>query len=1740
MKSKLKRLTASTLALLMVGTGLPQGSVFDGLFEDSVIIANAEDQVIYDLIGEVPIVDGGQATNLSGNKDYGNLVDGNTNTLYELTEGTPYVEFHYSRAFVPKKYVLWNLDDTYYSYYRRNPSSWTIKAKLNKTDEWTTIATATNSGSNQLPTNDIRSKEYSIEDNMNAYRYFRFEATPGNAGFLLSELQFKEVSEKIDVSWRMEGGLSQAKGLSETNNTNCVINGNTAELMTDSHTKTMRYTWNSGTGLFWSNSISERYSSFGYASFNNPLSSGCVVTFPNIKGKVTGLKMTNLVFQHDPGIPEIIKMYVGTKNGNNTSLMQINGNDYLESKSDGVPFTANFTSVGIDVDENNPLTIWFECDQDIGNTVFSFSGSYHPTYGRTNSILTLSYVPAAEPDAGHSFDSSNISVNDNVLTATCNSDDADHNALYGGANHKYTLTLNAEDGVFSYYSPSTAFSATLTPSLTDFNTDTQLNATCTFNYHNNDTGADNTSPPRSVGNYTVTATIKINGTDYVMSKDFQVAEGKMVFNDYQQFSLTPKGGVEGDTITIAFTPKMGESVEALTVTGDNTSLSLGNGITDNGDNTYTFTMPNENVTIGATFNFPANSNFTQDGNTYIIKNADGWDYFCQIMQYDASLDAFNGKTVELADNITVSTMAGTTHPFKGTFDGKGKTLTFNRTADAMYTAPFQNINGATIRNLHVTGLIEGGVNSYLGGLVGSSEGNLNIENCHVSTQISTTFDSNTLSANVGIGGIVGYIHYTTYGQECRITGTVYDGLIYNPNYSGTTYGCGGFIGCLSEYAYVDLTDCLFIEGQYDNNGGRHELLWGHDNNKNSTFFHRINNQGQGKLTNCFYVGTRGLKQGSPAVESTDAPTNFAHFGDPTTAYGFLKVYGHTMVFDGKYYTPTYGDLVETYDYGGGKSYNIVYDDKPLGIPDITTELWVPLLRYKRTFTNGKPVTVMMPFNFTKSSFKKSGSSDGLTGHFYEFQGLQLSTETSKWEPKLTKEVTTMKANTPYIYVPDDEPEYWYIDNGGSGVNIFTEGYDGGNKTVTDEYGLWTLTGAYEPKSFTSADFNIMVLNDDGELGEVTGATTVAPTSGYFVRDNSAYSVNVSPAIGGIVTADPLYAKENDTVTLTVTPNAGYAVKRVWVDGDEITPVDGVYSFTMPDSNVTVTAEFEAIGYTISKTADHGTISAKVGDAIATTANYGESVTLDVIPDTGYTVKSVKVGNTEIEPVNGVYSFTMPADNVTVTAEFEAITYSVAFNKNSNDATGSMDNQSFTGGTAQDLTANGFTAPTGYHFAGWATSANGAVEYADGAEVSNLTAVNNDTVTLYAKWEANKHTVTYKVDGEVYGAVDTVAYGTALTAREAPTKTGYTFSGWSEIPATMPDEDVVITGSFIINKYAVTWKNGDTTLETDTNVPYGIAPSYDGATPTKAATAQYSYTFSGWSDGTNTYAANALPTVSGNVTYTAQFNSTAKTYTITYKVDGEVYDTKTVSYGDSIALIDAPTREGYTFSGWQTSYTTMPASNIEITGTFAINTYAVTYMVDGAQYGDSATVEHGTKLTAPEAPTKNGAIFLGWTADGVNAYDFETPVTAETTLTAMWLDASGFITFSEGYAVTDNTYNGTDRDYVGFRFAVNMDNSNYTVVQHGILYGMNIAAFSDGKADANLRFTDEEATALMDKVREFAAQNTDTETTDWIEVYIGDRRDGVVYARGFIIVTDGTNNYLIYSDVQEGSYNSFSE
>ena len=888
------------------------------------------------------------------------------------------------------------------------------------------------------------------------------------------------VKETRTTTWQMDGGAS---GSTTLENSLTLLNAE-------------------GKRLYYYNTIQDGDNSFSLSTTfganttslrGNILDNHGELRFTNLEGTVTKVELKNFSL-----VTSGIQMYVGRDKTNTSTLLHLQGNnsDYDVPSSDNQVCNRSATFEGsIEVSQSNPLKIMFKDD--------GHDASLQSEFGFAKGYITVTYeveVEAPDPeDPGHTF---SFNASGNTLTATCTETASYHHCSLGNSRTS-TLTLTADDV------PYTAQFYVASLNLGDFIDETGLAVTNGgIVYRNKSTGVESTNGEFLVGDYTVTATIIIGGNNYTLTKDFSILAGYRVNNKYSQFSVSKVSALEGEAMSITYTQLMDEILEGLTLTGATSGDNIT--YTDNHDGTYTFNMPAEDVNLNATITYPLNENdFAQSGDTYTVKTAEGWNYFCQRLKVDTELNGFSGKTIELVGDITVTTMAGNyDHSFKGTFDGKGHTLTFNYTADMPNCAPFCITNGATIRSLHVTGLIQAGNYTYCGGLVGSANGSLTIENCHVSTQISST-----VNGEAGHGGIVGKVQYTNYLEDCNITGCVFDGLICNSNTWNQTYGCGGFVGAMSQYAYVDLTDCLFLHGQYDNNGGKHELLWGQDNNKNSTFFYRSNGYGEGKLTNCFYVGTRGLKQGSPAVESADAPDNFAHFGTPTD-HGFLKVYGHTMVFDGKYYTPTYGDLVETYSYSGEKSYNIEYDDAPLGIPDITTQLWVPLLRYKRTFTNGKPVTVMMPFNFTKSAFKKSGSSDGLTGHFYEFKGIRLDVnESNKWVAVMKEvgsddanEVTTMKANTPYLYVPDDEPEYWYIYNDGGGVNIFTEGYDGGNKVTPYDgskesysWNHWMFKGTYQPRYWSDSENSEEVGKVYGFAGaskEVDGKFVVA---GEFVR-----------------------------------------------------------------------------------------------------------------------------------------------------------------------------------------------------------------------------------------------------------------------------------------------------------------------------------------------------------------------------------------------------------------------------------------------------------------------------------------------------------------------------------------------------------------------------------------------------------------------------------------------------------------
>ncbi|GEM_PF-6191588 len=304
----------------------------------------------------------------------------------------------------------------------------------------------------------------------------------------------------------------------------------------------------------------------------------------------------------------------------------------------------------------------------------------------------------------------------------------------------------------------------------------------------------------------------------------------------------------------------------------------------------------------------------------------------------------------------------------------------------------------------------------------------------------------------------------------------------------------------------------------------------------------------------------------------------------------------------------------------------------------------------------------------------------------------------------------------------------------------------------------------------------------------------------------------------------------------------------------------------------------------------------------------------------------------IDNGDGTYSLTMGAKNYTVGAVFEEIpaaTYTVSFVSN---------NASYGSVSAMEITGIPAGAPI---------SING-----------NKITINNTTIT------ANQ-------------ATNTAQYG-------------YTFNGWDKkannvaVPANVT-EDFTIRANFTrtTNTYDITFKNADgTTLKksdgtTDAvySVAYGETPAYDGATPTKAADNEYTYTFNGWD--------NEIVAVTGTATYTATYTATPNSYTLTWTTDGDAltgtYTSGTVEYGTTITQPETPTKAStvqyaYTFNGWDpTPAATMPAATTEYTATWTqtLRQYALNVAAgaNGTVSG-GGTYDYGTEHNITATPNTN--------------------------------------------------------------------------------------------------------------------------------------------------------------------------
>ena len=148
---------------------------------------------------------------------------------------------------------------------------------------------------------------------------------------------------------------------------------------------------------------------------------------------------------------------------------------------------------------------------------------------------------------------------------------------------------------------------------------------------------------------------------------------------------------------------------------------------------------------------------------------------------------------------------------------------------------------------------------------------------------------------------------------------------------------------------------------------------------------------------------------------------------------------------------------------------------------------------------------------------------------------------------------------------------------------------------------------------------------------------------------------------------------------------------------------------------------------------------------------------------------------------------------------------------------------------------------------------------------------------------------------------------------------------------------------------------------------------EGSTLSLSATPAEGHHFVQWSDGSTENPRN-LTVGTEDITLTAEF--ALSSYRLTYTLDGANYKTTDVLYGTTLTPEPNPVKEGYTFSGWEGLPETMPAHDVEVTGTFSINSYRLTVYLDGKLYKDE-TLEYGTPIDLPDPEVAEGRVFSGW-------------------------------------------------------------------------------------------------------------------------------------------------------------------
>ena len=431
---------------------------------------------------------------------------------------------------------------------------------------------------------------------------------------------------------------------------------------------------------------------------------------------------------------------------------------------------------------------------------------------------------------------------------------------------------------------------------------------------------------------------------------------------------------------------------------------------------------------------------------YLISSEEDWNYLADNVNNGTN---YNGKYFQLTEDISVSTMVGGSegHEFSGTFDGDGHKLTVNiSNTSTQFVAPFHRVSGGSVKNLYVDGTVSS--NQYhMSGLIGRATGTVNISNCVVAVDIRMSSDY--------AGGFVGNVGSRQYGGESFVTLT---DCLFMGTFTAvgdTRNKAAGFCGWgLSTPAFIN---CL-ENGTFNTSGDMQPYLYqgtdGYNPVSSSNSYYKHGTMSASWVANASGMSNVDLAMGLGRNWVIDTETN-----QPMPVL-FATIAATLIDGEGITALSTYGGLQ----------------------CDVT---------YLRSFTEGKPSTVCLPFAYTK----KEGD-----GSFYAFTG--ITKEGSNYVATMTEPgTTTLTANTPYLYMPSTTGNVDF-----SGTYTIPAELTAGSTTSGD----WTFLGTYETVLWTEAPTGIYGFSaqnvdaqgiSQGEFVKVGAYVRVKPMRCYLMYKN---------------------------------------------------------------------------------------------------------------------------------------------------------------------------------------------------------------------------------------------------------------------------------------------------------------------------------------------------------------------------------------------------------------------------------------------------------------------------------------------------------------------------------------------------------------------------------------------------------------------------------------------------------------